>query len=258
MKGTWQGKGSEKLGLNGEVQQTDFFRLCDNINPLDGKQLTPRTNDDRRVLTDITFDAPKSVTLALEMGGDNGGGDSRILPEMQDAVRETMAEMERDVATRVRKKGADSDRPTGNIIWSENVHRTTRPVDGQPDAQLHIHATVINATFDPVEKRWKAIQLGNIVRDKGYYQAAFHARLASKLKDLGYGIEKDGTSFKLAGISKETTEKFSRRTAVIEAEAKKRGIEDAASKASLAARRERRKAKRRSPCRTCARNGTAA
>jgi conjugative relaxase-like TrwC/TraI family protein len=232
-KGIWHGKSAEKLGLFGEVSQEDFFRLCDNINPKTGEQLTLRTNDDRRVLTDITFDAPKSVTLALEMGGDNGGGDSRILPEMQGAVRETMAEMERDVQTRVRKKGADSDRPTGNIVWSENVHRTTRPVDGQPDPQLHIHATVLNATFDPVEKRWKAIQLGNIVRDKGYYQAKFHARLAAKLKDLGYGIEKDGTSFKLAGISKETTDKFSRRTAVIEAEAKKRGIEDAASKSQL-------------------------
>jgi hypothetical protein len=102
-----------------------------------------------------------------------------------------------------------------------------------PDPQLHCHATVFNATFDDVENRWKAIQLGYIVRDKGYYQAAFHARLASKLKELGYGIEKDGNSFRVAGISTQTTDEFSRRTAVIEAEAERKGITDAASKAQL-------------------------
>jgi hypothetical protein len=54
---------------------------------------------------------------------------------------------------------------------------------------------VFNATFDSVEGRWKAIQLGEIFRDKGYYQAAFHARLALKLSEMGYGIKKDGNSF---------------------------------------------------------------
>src|SRR5580658_2574446 len=62
MKGVWHGRGAEMLQLSGEVNQEDFFRLCDNLTP-DGKQLTPRNKDDRRVLTDITFDVPKSVTL---------------------------------------------------------------------------------------------------------------------------------------------------------------------------------------------------
>ena len=159
------------LHLSGEVSHADFFKLCDNINPVTGKQLTPRMDDDRRVITDFTFDAPKGISLALEMGGDDGGGDSRVLTAFQESVRETMGEMEAAVQTRVRKNGADTDRPTGNMIWAEHVHRTTRPVDGIPDPQLHIHATVLNATFDPVEKKWKAIQLGDIVRDKGYYQA---------------------------------------------------------------------------------------
>src|ERR1700733_778824 len=90
-KGIWHGRGAEMLGLSGEVNQADFFKLCDNINPQTGEQLTPRTNDDRRVLIDFTFDAPKSVTLAAELGGD-GKGDARIVPALQKAVRETMAE----------------------------------------------------------------------------------------------------------------------------------------------------------------------
>jgi conjugative relaxase-like TrwC/TraI family protein len=244
MKGQWHGFGGEMLHLSGEVKHEDFLRLCDNLTP-DGEHLTPRMRDDRRVLTDFTFDTPKSVSLAMEMGGHNGGGDSRILTAMQESVRETMAEIEQAAQTRVRKNGSDKDRTTGNMIWAEHIHRTTRPVDGVPDPQLHCHATVFNATYDGVEKKWKAIQLGDVVRDKGYYQAAFHARLASKLKDLGYAIQKDGNSFKLAGIDRSTVDKFSRRTAVIEAEAARLGIEDALSKGKLGKRTREKKNKDR-------------
>jgi conjugative relaxase-like TrwC/TraI family protein len=228
MQGIWHGQGATKLGLSGEVKQEDYYRLCDNINPATGGQLTPRTKDDRRVLTDFTFDAPKSVSLAYEIGGDE-----RILDAFRNSVRETMAEMESASEGRVRKNGSDTDRYTGNMIWSEHIHRTTRPVDGKPDPQLHCHATVFNATFDDVEGRWKAIQLGDIVRDKGYYQGAFHARLAHRLSQIGYGIEKNGNSFRLAGIERATVEKFSRRTAIIEAEAERLGIQDEAAKSRL-------------------------
>jgi conjugative relaxase-like TrwC/TraI family protein len=245
MKGVWHGKGATMLSLDGEVKQADFFKLCDNINPSTGGQLTPRTKDDRRVLTDVTFDVPKSVTLAFEMGGHNGGGDTRILNAVQASVRETMADIEKEVQTRVRKGRNDTDRLTGNMIWAEHVHRTTRPVEGIPDPQLHIHATILNATFDETEKRWKAIQLGDIVRDKGYYQAAFHARLASKLKDLGYGIHKDGTSFSIAGIDRATIDKFSRRSDVIEKEAERLGVADAESKGKLGKRTREQKGKDR-------------
>jgi conjugative relaxase-like TrwC/TraI family protein len=240
MKGVWHGRGAEMLQLSGEVRQEDFFRLCDNINPATGEQLTPRTKDDRRVMTDLTFDVPKSVTLAYELGGDD-----RILDAFRKSLRETMADIERNVQTRVRKSGADTDRPTGNVIWAEHIHRTARPVTGEEsqtvDPQLHAHATIFNATFDDVEKRWKAIQLGDIVRDKGWYQSAFHSRLASKLKGLGYAIEKDGNSFKFARIDRATVEKFSQRHGVINNEAERLGTVDPATKAKIARRSREKK-----------------
>jgi conjugative relaxase-like TrwC/TraI family protein len=240
MKGVWHGRGAEMLQLSGEVKQEDFFKLCDNINPATGERLTARTDDDRRVMTDLTFDVPKSVTLAYELGGDE-----RILNAFRQSLRETMGEIEANVQTRVRKNGADNDRPTGNMVWAEHIHRTARPVTKDNvqtvDPQLHAHATVFNATYDSVEKRWKAIQLGDIVRDKGYYQAAFHARMAHRLKDLGYGIERDGNSFRIAGIDRSTVDKFSQRTTVIEREAERLGIKDAASKSKLGRRTRERK-----------------
>jgi hypothetical protein len=109
------------------------------------------------------------------------------------------------------------------MVWSGFTHRTTRPVEGVPEPQLHMHACVMNATYDTVENKWKAAQFSNLVRDKGYYQAAFHSRYAENLADLGYGIERDGNSFKLAGISREISDKFSSRRAIIDAEAAKMG-----------------------------------
>jgi conjugative relaxase-like TrwC/TraI family protein len=235
--GHWHGLGAELLGLSGTVDKESYFKLCDNINPKTGEQLTPVTRGERRVLYDFTFDAPKSVTLAYELGGDE-----RIMDALRGAVKDTMSEMEGAMMTRVRSNGRNEDRPSANMVWGEFIHHTSRPLDdGTCDPQCHIHAVVFNASYDTQEERWKAAQFSNLVRDKGYYQAAFHSRFAERLAHLGYGIERDGNSFRLAGIDDAITEKFSRRTEVIEAEAERLGITNAKAKGKLGAKTREKK-----------------
>jgi conjugative relaxase-like TrwC/TraI family protein len=229
--GEWHGLGADLLGLKGTIDKESYFKLCDNINPKTGEALTPRTKTERRVLYDFTFDAPKSVTLAFELGGDE-----RIMEEFRSAVKDTMSDMEGAMMARVRSNGRFEDRASANMIWGEFIHRTARPVGGVPDPHLHIHATAFNATWDPEEERWKAGEFSNLVRDKGFYQAAFHSRFAERLARLGYGIERDGNSFRLAGIDSATTKKFARRTDVIDKEAERLGITDAKAKGKLGAR----------------------
>jgi len=226
--GEWHGRGAEMLGLSGRVDKDSFFRLCENLNPVTGTPLTVRTKAERRCLYDLTFDVPKTVSLAYELGDDE-----RIPDAFRQAVEETMGEMEDAMRVRVRKDGANEDRQTGNMIWGDFTHRTTRPVDGLPDPQLHCHAVAFNATYDAAEHRWKAGEFSDIIANKGYYQAAFHSRLAEKLAGLGYGIERDGNSFRLAGIDRQTCELFSRRAAIIRAEAKRLGVTDIRDKRKL-------------------------
>jgi conjugative relaxase-like TrwC/TraI family protein len=229
ISGEWHGLGAKALDLTGPIDKESFDRLCDNQHPETGEQLTARMKANRRVTYDFTFDVPKSVTLAYELGGDE-----RVRSAFQESVRETMAEVEQAMAVRVRKGGQFHDRTTGNMVWGEFVHRTTRPLnDGVPDPQLHVHAVAMNLSYDWVEKCWKAGEFSAIKRDATYYQAAFHARLAGKLKDLGYGIEREGKSFRLTGMDATLTDKFSRRAQLIEEEAAKRGIVDAKQKAGL-------------------------
>ncbi len=229
--GQWFGKGAEQLGLSGQVDSERYFALCDNINPDTGEQLTPRQKANRRPMYDWTLSAPKAVSALYELSQDE-----RILDAFRESVSDTMAEAEGEMKTRVRKGGKDEDRVTGNLVGAEFIHFTARPVEGRSDPHLHAHCVVFNATFDPVEKRWKASQQGDLKRDADYWEASFDARLAKRLNDLGYATVKDGSSFTLAGLPKSITDKFSQRRNEIETQAAEQGIADAKGKHKIGAR----------------------
>jgi conjugative relaxase-like TrwC/TraI family protein len=228
--GLWGGKGASRLGLEGKVDKVSFERLCDNLDPRTGKQLTVRTRSERTVGYDFTFSVPKSVSLLYAMTGDQG-----VMDAFRGAVAETMREVETEMKTRVRKRGKDEDRVTGNMVWAEFIHTTSRPVDGVPDPQLHSHVFAFNTTWDEEEDRWKAGQFRELKRDAPYFQAAFRVRLANRLQELGFGVQRKRDDFEIAGIPKDVLGRFSRRTALIEKVAQEKGITDPDRKAELGA-----------------------
>jgi conjugative relaxase-like TrwC/TraI family protein len=236
--GSWGGNGATRLGLSGTVDKFSFERLCDNFHPQTGEPLTVRTRSERTVGYDFTFSVPKSVSLLYAMSGDQG-----ILDAFRGAVDETMREMEAEMKTRVRKDFQDADRTTGNMVWAEFIHTTSRPVDGLPDPQLHAHVFVFNTTWDQDEERWKAGQFRELKRDAPYFQAAFRVRLANNLQDIGFGIERKRDDFEISGVAPDVLKRFSRRTALIEKLAEERGITDPDRKAELGAETREHKGK---------------
>src|SRR5580692_3837988 len=196
--GRWGGKGADLLGLDGTVDKFSFDRLCDNLHPKTGEQLTVRTRSERRVGYDFTFSVPKSVSVLYAMSGDQS-----ILNAFRGAVDDTMREMEAEMKTRIRRKGADIDRTTGNMVWAEFIHTTSRPVNGLPDPQLHAHCFCFNTTYDNEEHRWKAGQFRELKRDAPYFQAAFRVRLANRLQDIGFGVERKRDDFEITGMSRD-------------------------------------------------------
>lgn len=224
------GGAARLLGVEHSNVFEHFERLCHNQNPLTGEPLTARSRGDRIVGVDFTFDGPKGFSVLEALTGD-----ARLRQALRDAAAETLAEMEQAMAARVRKGGRDENRTTGNMLYYLAEHDTTRPVDGVPDMQPHLHAFVLNATWDAAERQWKAANLLDVMRDMPYYQAAFHARLAGKLNALGYETERKGNFFEVAGVPKSVIDKFSRRTAEIEKAAKEQGVTDPARKAELGA-----------------------
>jgi conjugative relaxase-like TrwC/TraI family protein len=238
--GTWHGKAAARLGLSGEVTAKAFAALAHNRHPLTGEQLTPRNRSDRTVANDITVDAPKSVSLLWGLTGDE-----RLRDAVIDSNRETMEDIEGDFLTRVRRGGKQEDRRTGNAAWATFTHETARPAekDGLPDMQIHAHNVFFNLTQDddPAERRFKAAQFRELRRDAPYYQAAFEARLADRLRQLGYAVERRGKSWEIAGIDRGLIEKFSRRTEHIERVAREKNITDPRAKEQLAAKTRRKK-----------------
>jgi len=231
LTGVWRGLGAQRLGLSGTVEREDWDALCDNRDPETGGVLTARQKSNRRIGYDFNFHVPKSVSLIYALTEDE-----RILEAFREAVGETMQAIEAEAKTRVRSKGRNEDRVTGNLVWGEFVHFTARPVAGVPDPHLHAHCFVFNTTYDETEQRWKAGQFADLKRDAPYFEALFHANLADRVARLGYGVERTRSGWEIEGLPRATLQKFSRRTALIEAKARAAGITDPDQKDGLGAK----------------------
>ena len=185
---------------------------------------------------DFTYNAPKSVSLIYGITKDKD-----ILTAHQDAVAMAMAEVQNNIQTQMGTGKGKHYINTKNGIWAEFVHDTSRPLKQEtdngkiyvPDAHLHSHCAMINATYCEEQGRYRAIELGNVKGQAPYFEALYHAHLAEALKEKGFGIDRAGKRWEVAGISRELIEKFSGRTLQIEEVAKERGIKSAQAKARL-------------------------
>jgi len=238
LAGVWGGALAALLDLSGDVQRQPFHTLCENRHPSTGKPLTPRTCSNRRVGYEFNFNPPKSISIQSTLRPDPA-----IHEGHEEAVDATMRLVQEDSQTRVRKGGADFDRSTGNLLWGKFTHLTGRPVGGIPDMNTHSHVFVFNATLDLVENQIKAVQVGNIKREAGFYEAYYHSRLRQNMEEAGYPTRTKGRSFELEHVTDEMITTFSRRTRQIEAIAREKGIVDAERKGELGARTREEKAK---------------
>ncbi|HXR48313.1 MAG TPA: MobF family relaxase, partial [Candidatus Limnocylindrales bacterium] len=218
VSGEWIGLGAERLGLSGKVHAEDFLRLCENQHPATGERLTPelkttrikdgRTVADRRIFYDFTFSPPKSVSLAGFLGDDE-----RIFKAHDRAARLALRNFEDFAATRVRIGGARSERLTGNFAAALFTHDTSRALD----PHLHTHCIVFNATFDPVENRWKALENHQLLRARKFAENVYYHELARDLRSFGYKIRNlPRGDFQVEGVSEELCQRFSKRDAEID------------------------------------------
>ena len=216
--GQWIGKGAEALGLSGDTHHEEFVRLCENLHPQTGQRLTARhkttrrevgadgtehQSANRRVFYDFTFSPPKSVSIAALIGGD-----SRIIEAHEQAVTAALGQLESFAATRVRKNGQCTARTTGNIVAAVFRHETSRALD----PHLHSHCILFNATHDPVENRWKALENYEMLVAIKFIEGLYYHELARALRRFGYEIDnKPRGDFDIKGVAPTLIEKFSKR-----------------------------------------------
>ncbi len=214
----WMGKGSERLSLHGHVEMEHFVRLCQGQHPATGEKLLMRDKGKQRRLCFFgQMSAPKDVSIALLVGGDE-----RIRVWWEEAMRDVAHEIERAIATRVRKGGKENeDRLTSNMVAAVVTHDSSR----QLDPQLHTHFCMMNVTFDPVEKRWKSVQPSLLYKYQSYFREVGYNKLAQRMIEAGYELEKSRVvGFNIRGFPPDLRLKFSKRREQIEQLAKEYGV----------------------------------
>ena len=211
----WGGKGSEALGLTGEVAKDDFEKVLNGTLP-DGTEVNTAAN--RRAGIDLTFSLSKSASvLALVTG------DKRILEAHQNAVKQTMAWVEGKFAEArdySRNRNGEPVR-TGNLVYALFQHDTSRKLD----PQSHIHV-VVAAMTQTAEGKWKALWNGELWRNNSVIGSAYHAFARTELEKIGYQTEITGKhgQFEIKGVSKEVIQEFSQRREEILHKAKELGV----------------------------------
>jgi conjugative relaxase-like TrwC/TraI family protein len=213
----WGGKGSASLGLRGKAEPKDFKEILDGSHPVfvetkpEGSQSQPANEPKHKPGWDLTFSAPKSVSLAILVGGDQ-----RLDIAHDKAVQKAMDYAEQHFAiTRVREKGKVVEVKTGNLVYAKTVHGTSR----SGDPQRHTHVVVANATVEPKSGKVRALESLQIFKHTKLIGRVYRAELAKEALALGYDIRHDAKTgaFELADFSKDQLRVFSKRREQIEA-----------------------------------------
>lgn len=220
----WFGKGAEHLGLSGQIDRQAFFEILNG--KVEGQELgkwvknekTGEKEREHRPGTDMTFSAPKSVSLMAEVYG------KRDVREAHEAaVKKALGYIETELArTRQTENGKTEAVQTGNVTVAMFRHNTSRNLD----PQTHTHAVIMNATRRE-DGQWRSLTNEEIFNAQRVIGAIYTSELAERLQAQGYDLRRvdEKGNFEIAGITREQVEHFSQRRAEIEAALKSKGVD---------------------------------
>jgi conjugative relaxase-like TrwC/TraI family protein len=207
--GRWVGAGRDSIGLAGPVAPEALRAVLGGTTP-DGRT---QLRDARTSVPgfDVTFSAPKSVSLMFGVGPQ--WMQAAVLAAHTAAVTDAFVYLEREAAVARRGHGGARLVPGRGLTAASFVHRTSRA----GDPQLHTHVLVANAVQDETG-RWSALDGRRVyqhARTAGFlYQLRLRAELSRRL-----GVEWTEVwrgMADVAGIPRPVLRAFSRRRIEIE------------------------------------------
>ena len=231
----WAGKGAEELGLRGPVDADTFRQVLEGRVPDGSDTRLGRRGKDGEIThrpgRDLTFSAPKSVSIAALVGGDR-----RIVEAHDRAVAATLGWVEKNAAeTRMKDPETGKMARVGGqkIVAAAFRHDTSRNLD----PQLHTHSVLANMVQGE-DGKWRSMANESLYANQKLIGMLYRNELAAGLGKLGYGIEKthaDGR-FEISGVPRAAIEAFSSRRAEIEAAMEERGLGASADNPGIAER----------------------
>lgn len=235
----WLGQASQRMQLSGVVEKKQMLALLEGKLP-DG-QLLQNLQGEHRPGFDMTFSAPKGVSLLVGLG---------VAPELvqyhDEAVAYAIAKIEKEFAeTRVSRHGEIFFEKTGNLA----VAAFRQPSSRANDPALHTHCVTMNVTFHEGKARSLASDtsrkygvIEQIQNNAHYCGLIYRQYLANRLKEANFPLRLSGDGlFEIDGIPEKVLQEFSRRREDIERHMEEKGWSGAksASAATLLTRKNK-------------------
>jgi conjugative relaxase-like TrwC/TraI family protein len=213
----WSGVGAQMMGLHGEVDQQEFTALLKGHLP-NGEQLGRADGHggiDHRPGWDMTFSAPKSVSIMALVGDDE-----RLIHSHEKSVAAALHFLEKNGAAHQRH--GDTPQASDNLLIAQFRHDTSR--EQQP--QLHSHCVILNMTQDTAG-RWRSLESRPLYRLHKEAGLVYRSELARHCRELGYDLHASRVGkepgFEIKGVSASLIEHWSARSRQIEAALAERG-----------------------------------
>jgi conjugative relaxase-like TrwC/TraI family protein len=235
-EGRWVGGATKALGLEGKVGPEGLGALLQGLSPADRSPMySPHAAARRsRAGFDLTFSAPKGVSLIALLGGADLR--AKVVSAHEAAVADALGYLEAEAAFVRRGKDGLVRLPAEGFVGAAFVHTTSR----LGDPQLHTHLVTPNLAKG-LDGAWSALDaraLYRHARTAGFlYQVSLRAGLTEALGLSWRPVERGMAE--PSGIPKEVLSHFSRRRAEIE-EALRLAGQNSAAAANIAAHRTRR------------------
>lgn len=212
LQSLWMGEGADALGLDGQVRGADLTAVLEGRLP-DGSRLGKEINGNHvhRPGHDLTFSAPKSVSILALIGGDKA-----MLEAHNHAVRIAAGYVEKLISARDTKDGVTSIVHTGKMVAAAFTHDTSRNLD----PQLHTHLLVANMTEQ--DGKWKALAT-DYIHNAGFIETVmkmqvtlgkiYRSALRERVEALGHEVEEVGKHgmWEIKGVPEAVREEFSSR-----------------------------------------------
>ena len=211
----WWGAGTTTLGIDGVVDAEVFKTLLGGALP-NGETMHCGGEGARTAGLDLTFSAPKSVSMQALIGADK-----RLLDAHHAAVSATLRYVQDHLAMfRSTLDGETVAVRSGNLVVARFEHDLSRDTD----PQVHTHCVVLNLTQRP-DGQWRALDGRPLYEHQKLLGVFYRAELARAINMLGYRVRRthqDGR-FELAHITDQQVAAFSTRSRAIDAALAARG-----------------------------------
>ena len=221
--GEWWGKSRDLLNLSSNLTHESFINSLNGINPVTGEKLTASKSNinSERAAIDLTFTAPKSLSVALELAQAKKDNKlEKILLHAHDtAVNTALIHIETEYAkARVQKNKNRQIVNTSNLLVAKFQHETSRELD----PTLHTHSVLINMTKCD-DGKWRALEAKDILKNINLNGQYYRSELAKNLSEQGFEIDITNHKqafFELSNVPKSLLYEFSKRRRQIEEKAK--------------------------------------